>query len=51
MHVGPESAKKPDNLAVFSALLGSSSIKAAPKMLMKTSPAVVVLGRHDGVAR
>jgi len=34
----PKSAKKTDNLTVFFALLGSASIKAASRTLMKLTP-------------
>ena len=36
--VDPESVKKIDNLTVFFMLLGSPSIKAVRRMLMKSTP-------------
>jgi len=36
--VDPKSVKKIDNLAVFFTLLGSASVKAVPRTLMKLSP-------------
>ncbi len=36
----PESAKKTDNLTVFFVLLGSASVKAASRTLMKLTPGV-----------
>ena len=37
-HADPESAKKQLDLTVFFALLGSASVKAARRMLMKVTP-------------
>jgi hypothetical protein len=42
MRAGPESAKKTDNLNVFFAHSGSTHVKAACRMLMKSSP-----GHHE----
>jgi hypothetical protein len=39
-HSDLKSAKKPDNLTVFFALLGSASVEAACRTLMKLTPAV-----------
>ena len=38
--VDPKSVRKIDNLIVFFTLLGSASIKAVRRMLMKLSPVV-----------
>ncbi len=38
MHADPRSVKKTVKLSIFFTLLGSTSIKAAPKMLVKLTP-------------
>jgi len=42
MLVDPERVKKIDNLTVFFTLLGSSRVKAVPRMLMKLSADLVI---------
>ncbi len=48
MLVDPKSVKKIDNLTVFFTLLGSVSVKAVRRMLMKLSPDV---GTCSGLPR
>jgi hypothetical protein len=43
MSAYPKSTKKADNFKLFFALLGSVSVKAARKMLVKLTPVVVLI--------
>jgi hypothetical protein len=45
MHKDPESARKTDGLTVFFALLGFDHVKAARKMLVKSTPDLCVVTR------